>query len=167
MKFNGKLPKPGKDPLVRNDVAIDTKVRHFGFFCNVAIFECYAKDALLDYQIRDSIEKSFKAGKTYSELDVVRTHSNAKTEGRFVVSFFCMTILNELCRRMREERKVSSKKGAGQDTDAVGKGNNIQPDPELFELDSRCIRQQRSLPMAGTYQATTTDHRPPGVARRL
>lgn len=109
-KINGKLPEPGKDRLVRNDDVIDAEVRYFGFFCNVTTFECDAKDALLDYQMRDSIEKSFKAGKTYSELDVVRTHSNATTEGRFVVSFCCMTILNELYRRMREETTVTSKK---------------------------------------------------------
>ena len=47
---------------------------------------------------------------SHSELDVVRTHSNATTEGRFVVSFCCMTILNELYRRMREETIVTSKK---------------------------------------------------------
>lgn len=109
-KINGNLPEPGKDQLVRNDDVIDAEVRYFGFFCNVTTFECDAKDALLDYQMRDSIEKSFKAGKTYSELDVVRTHSNATTEGRFVVSFCCMTILNELYRRMREETRVTSKK---------------------------------------------------------
>ena len=109
-KINGKLPEPGKDRLVRNDDVIDAEVRYFGFFCNVTTFECDAKDALLDYQMRDSIEKSFEAGKTYSELDVVRTHSNATTEGRFVVSFCCMTILNELYRRMREETTVTSKK---------------------------------------------------------
>ena len=59
-KINGKLPEPGKDRLVRNDDVIDAEVRYFGFFCNVTTFECDAKDALLDYQMRDSIEKSFK-----------------------------------------------------------------------------------------------------------
>ena len=61
--------------------------------------------------MRDSIEKSFKAEKIYPELNVVRTHSNASPEGRFVVSFCCMTILNELYRRMREKTTVTSKKG--------------------------------------------------------
>ena len=56
-KINGKLPEPGKDRLVRNDDVIDAEVRYFGFFCNVTTFECDAKDALLDYQMRDSIEK--------------------------------------------------------------------------------------------------------------
>lgn len=110
-KVNGRLPEPGRDQLVRNDDAIDAEVRYFGFFCNVTTFECAAKDALLDYQMRDSIEKSFKAGKTYSEMDVVRTHSNATIEGRFIVSFCCMTILNELYRRMREETTITTKKG--------------------------------------------------------
>ena len=59
-KINGKLPEPGKDRLVRNDDVIDAEVRYFGSFCNVTTFECDAKDALLDYQMRDSIEKSFK-----------------------------------------------------------------------------------------------------------
>ena len=57
-----------------------------------------------------TVSKKASSRKTYSVLDVVRTHSNATTEGRFVVSFCCMTILNELYRRMRKETIVTSKK---------------------------------------------------------
>ena len=107
--MDGRLPEPGKDQLVPD--AIETEVRYFGFLWNVITFESVAKDVLLDYQMRDSFDNSFKVVKTCSEMDVVRTHSNATTEGRFIVSFCCMTILNELYRRMREETTITTKKG--------------------------------------------------------
>ncbi len=80
--MDGRLPEPGKDQLVPD--AIETEVRYFGFLWNVTTFECVAKDVLLDYQMRDSFDNSFKVVKTCSEMDVVRTHSNATTDERFI-----------------------------------------------------------------------------------
>ena len=102
-KMSGKQLQPGIDELVRDDWAIDQAVRYFGCFCNVTTFPCTAADALLEYTLRDSIEKCFKAGKSCVELDTIRSHNDQTTEGRFVVSFCCMTILNELHRRMKLE----------------------------------------------------------------
>ncbi len=109
---NGHLPIPGVDTLVRDDDPIDAAVRYFGFFCNITTFSCSAADALLEYQTRDCIKKSFKAGKTYVDMETLRAHSDATTEGRFIVSFCCMTILNELYRRMKLRTLKHMKKGA-------------------------------------------------------
>ena len=80
--MDGRLPEPGKEHLVPE--AIDTVVRYFLFLWNVLSFESVAKDVLFDYQMRDSVDYSFKGVKTCSELDVVRTHSNASTDERFI-----------------------------------------------------------------------------------
>ena len=112
-KMSGKQLQPGIDELVRDDWAIDQAVRYFGCFCNVTTFPCTAADALLEYTLRDSIEKCFKAGKSCVELDTIRSHNDQTTEGRFVVSFCCMTILNELHRRMKLETYATVGTDAG------------------------------------------------------
>lgn len=105
------MPIPDVDTLVRNDDPIDAAVRYLGFFCNITTFSCSASDALLEYQTPDCIEKNFKAGKTYVDMETLRTHSGATTEGRFIVSFSSMTILNELYRRMKLRTLKHMKKG--------------------------------------------------------
>lgn len=108
----GKPPKPGVDDLIRDDDAIDFASRYFGCFCNVTSFECKASEALIEYSLRDSIEKSFKAGKSYVNMDTIRSHSDETTEGRFIVSFCCMTILNEIYRRMKLETTIKTPSGS-------------------------------------------------------
>ena len=49
------------------------------------------------------IEKSFKGGKTNIELDVVRAHGEATMEGRFIIGFAAMSILNRLYVLMKGE----------------------------------------------------------------
>lgn len=106
-----RLPVPGVDKLVQNHAVIDEAVRYFGCFANVTTFPCSATDALLEYQLRDNIEKSFKAGKSYVDMDTVRAHTDETVEGRFIVSFVCMTILNEIYRRMKESTVTTLKNG--------------------------------------------------------
>ena len=67
---------PGADKLVRDHDAIAQATRYFGCFCNITTFECTAAQALLEYQTRDSIEKCFKAGKSYADMDTLRAHSD-------------------------------------------------------------------------------------------
>ncbi len=105
-------PKPGVDDLIRNSDAIDLATRYFGCFCNVTSFECKASEALIEYSLRDSIEKSFKAGKSYINMETIRSHSDETTEGRFIVSFCCMTILNEIYRRMKLETTIKTPSGS-------------------------------------------------------
>lgn len=93
---------PGKSPLEQDDAAIDAAVRYCGMFCNVTTMECTAQQAIIQYRDRDLIEKTFKAGKSGFDLDVIRCHSDEAMEGRFIVSFVAMTILNEIMRRMNE-----------------------------------------------------------------
>lgn len=97
--------------LVRNNAAIDDELRYAGFFCNVSTFECTPKSAMIDYSARDAIEKSFKAGKSYAEMDVVRSHSDETSEGRFIISFCCMTILSRLYYLMNKKYGVKNSKG--------------------------------------------------------
>ena len=51
-----------------------------------------------------SLKKSFKGGKTNIELDVVRAHGEATMEGRFIIGFAAMSILNRLYVLMKQKR---------------------------------------------------------------
>ena len=97
--------RPGVLPE-RDGDAVNQGIRYTGLFCNVTTMECTAAEAMTEYRARDGIEKTFKAGKTNLEMDVIRAHTNSVMEGRFIVSFVALSILNELKRRMK---KVSGK----------------------------------------------------------
>ena len=101
---------PGVDKLVRDHDAIAQATRYFGCFCNITTFECTAAQALLEYQTRDSIEKCFKAGKSYADMDTLRAHSDQTAEGRLLVGFCCMTILTQIYKRMRQITVVDTGK---------------------------------------------------------
>lgn len=92
--------EPGECRLKRDNDAINEAIRYFGFFASVSTMECNAQEAIDSYRDRDSIEKCFKAGKSSVNMDCVRSHKEATMTGRFIVSFFALTVLSELRRRM-------------------------------------------------------------------
>lgn len=103
--------EPGKSKPNRNHAAINEASRYFGLFCNVTTMECTAEEALSSYHVRDLIEKTFKGGKSGAGMDIVRAHSDDVMEGRFIVGFVAMTILNEIYRQMRKSTQVVGKDG--------------------------------------------------------
>ena len=92
---------PGREPLQQDYDAINHKIRYFGTFCNVTTMECTAWEAMVDYRARDMIEKTFKAGKSLLEMDAIRAHSDEVMEGRLIVSFCAMSILNRIYTLMK------------------------------------------------------------------
>lgn len=112
LKFFENLGTPGMTPLKQNFKVIDEETRYYGFFCNVTTMKCSAKDALEAYRTRDLIEKTFKAGKSDVDMDTLRSHRDDTLEGRFIVSFFAMTILAQLRRAMKQTTYVTTAKGA-------------------------------------------------------
>ena len=104
--FKEDVGVPGISALEQDDNAIDAATRFFGTFSNVSTMECTAKDALLDYQARDLIEKTFKAGKSGFSTDVIRSHSEKAGEGRLVISFIAMSILASIYFRMKQKSTI-------------------------------------------------------------
>ena len=102
---------PGRTPLEQDNDAVDAATRYFGIFCNVTTMECSAREAMTTYRVRDLIEKSFKGGKTNIELDVVRAHGEATMEGRFIIGFAAMSILNRLYVLMKQKTYPETKSG--------------------------------------------------------
>ena len=109
--FKTGVGKPGKTPLVQDDAAIDAAVRCFGIFCNVTTMECTAEQALEQYHMRDLIETTFKSGKASIDMGTIRSHEDETMEGRFVISFAAMTILNQLLKLMHEPPEETAGKG--------------------------------------------------------
>ncbi len=68
--------------------------------------KCDARQAIETYHHRDDIENYFTAGKGDCSMDSIQSQTQTQTRatmtGRFIVSFFALTVLNELRRRMRE-----------------------------------------------------------------
>ena len=93
---------PGVCTLERDFDQINEATRYFGFFASVSTMKCDAQQAIETYHHRDNIEKCFKAGKSDCNMDALRSHTEATMKGRFIVSFFALTVLSELRRRMRQ-----------------------------------------------------------------
>ena len=108
--------RPGIDPLVQDDAKIDAATRYFRFFCHVSTMECSPKEALESYWSRDLIEKTFKGGKTDAGADVLRAHQDDTAEGRFIVAFAAMTILNRLRWEMKQKRYEARADGQVRET---------------------------------------------------
>ena len=102
---------PGQEAPEQNNDAIDAKVATFGFFANVTTMECTASDALENYQTRDLIEKTFKAGKSLFDMDIIHSHKSDTMEGRMIVSFVALSIINHIYNKMGLETKVELKNG--------------------------------------------------------
>ena len=152
---------PGKSKPSGDHDAIDAACRYFGLFCNVTTMECTAEEALRAYRIRDLIEKTFKGGKSGAGMDVVRAHSDDVMEGRFIVGFVAMTILNEIYRQMKKSTQVVKKDG---ETEIVR--------PLIEEMTFKLLRNKLSTPRvvfdsrgkARWMEVTKSQHE---IARRL
>ena len=107
--FKKDIGVPGISALEQDDDVIDEATRFFGTFCNVTTMECSAREALLDYQARDLIEKTFKAGKSGFSMDVIRAHQEKTMEGRLVIAFIAMSILSSIYVRMKQKTTVKVK----------------------------------------------------------
>ena len=57
------------------------------------------------------IEKTSKAGKSTADMSVVRFHREDTTEGRFIISFAAMTIVNRLYALMKKSVTIADSKG--------------------------------------------------------
>lgn len=102
---------PGQKAPDQNNDAIDEKVATFGYFANVTTMECTASDALENYQTRDLIEKTFKAGKSLFDMDIIHSHKSDTMEGRMIISFVALSIINHIYNKMGLETKVELKNG--------------------------------------------------------
>lgn len=111
LKYYAEPGVPGKDPLVRDAWAIEAVTRYFGFFCNITTFECTAVDAILEYSTRDCIEKSFKSGNSYADIDTLRAHGGTTAEGRLLIGFCCMTILSRIYQLMGKTVEIEGDRG--------------------------------------------------------
>lgn len=89
---------------------IDRYMKDFGYFANISTFMTSAKDAYNIYTERDTIEKCFESGKMNINLDTVRGHFQDTMEGRFVVAFISLIILQELKFQLSQERKSEDKR---------------------------------------------------------
>ena len=97
-------------PLTRLHDEIDKYMKDFGYFSNVSTFETTAKEAYEKYSERDTIEKCFESGKMNINIDTVRSNFHDTMEGRFVVAFISLIILQELKFQLSKERKFDDKR---------------------------------------------------------
>lgn len=73
--------------------------------------KCDAQQAIETYHHRDDVEQCFKAGRSDCSMDSIQSHTQASMKGRFIVSFFALTVLSELRRRMRESMYETKSNG--------------------------------------------------------
>lgn len=131
-----KPPKgePGRCTLERDYDKLNEATRYFGFFASVSTMKCDAQQAIETYHHHDNIEKCFKAGKSDCNMDSIRSHTEETMKGRFIVSFFALTVLSELRRRMREPMYKTKNNGETVRYKPVGDEMSLQ---ELMnDLDS-------------------------------
>ena len=102
---------PGKKAPERNHGAINQMVESFGFFANVTTMECSAEDALENYKARDLIEKTFKAGKSIFKMDCIHSHEDDTMQGRMIISFVALSIINHIYKKMSHETVITLKNG--------------------------------------------------------
>ena len=136
-------------PLVRDNAAIDEKLRFAGYFANVSNFELNCAEALAIYKQRDSIEKCFKAGKMGVKLNVARAHREDTMEGRCPVAFVALAIQSELNRQLAKRRDFPDKR-------------KKPIHPNTYSLED-VMTKTRSIELA--YDARTRKYRLNGVPR--
>lgn len=90
-----------------DDAVIAHVLEHARLFASVFAMECTTQFRRNTYNLRDSVEKCFMAGKMNLNMDVLRAHSTHTMEGRFIVSFAALSILRELKLAWRRPRAWS------------------------------------------------------------
>lgn len=91
----------GVATLSHNNEAIDRELALAGFFANITTFETSANKALLDATLTQNISRLFSAGR-HGILDTgMRMITRAVDNGRLIVCFVALTILNEIEHRLK------------------------------------------------------------------
>lgn len=101
--------EPGKKPLIRNNDAVNEKVRYMGFFSMISDRKLESKEILEIYRTRDSIEKCFGVIKTDVGFTTTRGHSDVSVNGRLLLAFIAATIVSWLIKAMSVEVKIGKK----------------------------------------------------------
>ncbi len=158
--FKKDIGVPGISPLERDHYAIDEATRFFGTFCNVTTMECSAREALLDYQARDLIEKCFKSGKSGFSMDVIRAHQEKTMEGRLVISFIAMSILSNIYVRMKKKTEIKVK-------DKVKEEKPLSEETSFNEIKNRLATARLVYDGKGNKQWMEITKKQQEIARRL
>lgn len=93
----------------RKDRDIDALLDDCGYFVIITSKEMSASEALDRYRHRDTSEKLFMMGKSFLEMDTVRTHHTESTETKEMINFIALIIRNELFSKTKELKKEDSK----------------------------------------------------------
>lgn len=74
------------------------------------------------------------AGKSDCNMDLIRSHTEVTMKGRFIVSYFSLTVLSELRRRMREPMYDTKSNGEVMRYKPVGDEMSFRE--LMYDLDS-------------------------------
>ncbi len=107
------------------------------------------------------IQEKFHGTLGSLDLDVIRSHSDEAMEGRFVVSFVAMTILNDVMSRMHKSVQ-----------DVSGKGEHKKLKPLAQEMSFNELRNWLETPRVvfdsdGNMHWQEVTHRQHDIAKRL
>ena len=80
-------------------------------FCKCYHHGMHCIYALENYQTRDLIEKSFKAGKSLFDMDIIHLHKSDTMDVRMIISFVALSSINHIYNKMGLETKVELKNG--------------------------------------------------------
>ena len=98
-------------PLMRNMLEINKHLIYAGCFATMTTYECTAQECFDVYDLRSDIERVFRSGKKDINLDVLRTHGTLASEGKTLISFIALTILEYAKRELSKERTKKLKRG--------------------------------------------------------
>ena len=85
----------------RKDKVIDTLIADAGMFVIVSSKQMSAYEALDTYRNRDSIEKLFRAEKSYMGFDCFRVHDDARLKSKLFILFIALIIRTEVYNRLK------------------------------------------------------------------
>ena len=85
----------------RKKKAIQNHVDHLGIFVIITSEEMTASEALDKYRHRDSIEKLFRADKTFLGMDALRVYSDVSLETKALLSFIAIIVRNDMFSRLK------------------------------------------------------------------
>ena len=109
--YKAPAEEPGRCTLERDYDKLNEAPRCFGFFACVSTMKCDAQQAIETFHDRDDVEQCFKAGRSDCNMDTIHSQTQTTMTGCFFVSFFALTVLSELRRRMREPMYETKRNG--------------------------------------------------------
>lgn len=111
MQFLTYDPDDLSKPLEANQQAIDEKLKYAGCFAAVTTYACSAQECFSTYDMRDDIERVFRSGKQDINLNVLRTHSDQTSKGKFLISFIAMILLERMKYELSKKKTKTLKNG--------------------------------------------------------